>query len=244
MPPLTQRVADHSLEERTQEAQDRSDHSGTVVSLLERRRKQAQPYFDGKSFDEVCADLYVPVLNYIAKIANDRELAKDVTQEVFTTIFEKHHQYRQGTNLKSWIYRIAHNHTINELRRGNRRKKHVTSYDGWENIGGSTLTPADHLPKVPTPEQHVAELDAADKIGQGLDTMPEFFAEAFVHDVQDSTYKETAEEMGSPLGTVMSRVYRARRRMRKHVLATYSDEDLAAKLDVPVSRVQEYRESA
>ncbi|MGV1005576.1 MAG: sigma-70 family RNA polymerase sigma factor [Candidatus Nanopelagicales bacterium] len=148
--------------------------------------------------------------------------AEDLTQETFLKAFASFHQFTEGTNLKAWLYRILTNTFINSYRKKQREPQQTNSDDvtDWQmaraeghTAGGLRSAEAEALDRLP---------DSAVK--DALARLPEDFRMAVYYaDVEGFAYKEIAEIMGTPVGTVMSRLHRGRKLLRAE-LAEYAAE--------------------
>ena len=148
--------------------------------------------------------------------------AQDLVQDAYIKAFQAFRSFKPGTNLKAWLYRILTNTFINNYRKKQRQPKEHGSEDieDWQiaqanshsSSGGRSaeLEALDHLPD--------------SDVKEALSALPEDFRMVVYYaDVEGLPYKEIAEIMETPIGTVMSRLHRGRRQLRE-MLADYAAE--------------------
>ncbi|WP_194793139.1 sigma-70 family RNA polymerase sigma factor [Raineyella fluvialis] len=181
----------------------------TVEERAARFEREAMPYLD---------QLYGAALRMTRNAAD----AEDVVQDAYAKAFASFHQFRPGTNLKAWLYRILTNSYINTYRRQQRRPQ----ISGGEDVEDWQIArAADHdSTGLKSAETEALELipdgDVSDALAQ---LNPERRLAIYLADVEGFSYKEIAEIMGTPIGTVMSRINRGRKQLRD-LLADYAHE--------------------
>lgn len=187
-------------------------HEVRVVSLdmgsesaqqrTERFERDALPFLD---------QLYGGALRMTRNAAD----AEDLVQETFAKAYRSFDSFEEGTNLKAWLFRIMTNTFINVYRK-NQRGPAVDlteQVEDWQ-MAGQRYTPMG----MRSAEVEALELLPTEAINQAMLAIPSDYREAvFLVDVEGFSYKEVADIMGTPVGTVMSRLHRGRKLLRERL---------------------------
>jgi len=169
---------------------------------------------DLDAFNRLVLEYQTPVYNLAYRIMGEGDSASDATQEAFISAY-KHIGHYRGGSFKAWLMRIVTNACYDELRR--RKRRPAASLEALSVVkeGPDAETEAALVSKDELPEEHIQRRELASAIQNCLDHLPEDMRTVVVMcDVQGMDYAEIAASIGSALGTVKSRLSRARARLR------------------------------
>jgi RNA polymerase sigma-70 factor, ECF subfamily len=156
------------------------------------------------------------------RMARNPADAEDLVQEAYTKAFSAFHQYKPGTNLKAWLYRILTNTYINLYRKRQREplQSNSDTIEDWQLARAGSHTSTGLRSAEAEALDHLPDSD----VKRALQSIPEEFRLAvYFADVEGFAYKEISDIMNTPIGTVMSRLHRGRRMLRD-MLADYAAE--------------------
>lgn len=188
---------------------------------VEKRRADEDLMLDLKQGDESAfAELMTrhrgPIVNFLNRLTGDRDRAEDLAQEVFIRVYRHAGTYRVTARFTTWLYTIASNLGKNELR-NRARRRNVSMEDTPRELGQEDYhlgTRADFL----APDRVSDLRDRQRKVRQAIDSLPEHFRMMLVlRDLEGFSYEEIASMLSLPLGTVKSRINRARLEFKKRV---------------------------
>ena len=194
---------DAEVREKSVSAKRESDHQ-----LIEATKRG-----DEDAFAEIVNRYRNPLTNYIFRMLNDYEEAVDLTQETFVRVYFAIERYHTEYAFSTYIYRIATNLAISEIRKKRRRKLlSLTSFFQSEEGEAQEFHPPDTKS---LPDEDLVEDERSRTIRKAIAALPDKYrAPIVLREIQELSYEEIAQILGLGLGTTKSRISRARALLR------------------------------
>lgn len=171
-----------------------------------RRARENRRLANWASFENEALPHHADLYRMAMWLVRNPDQAEDLVQETFVAALTSFHRFEKGTNCRAWLIKIMY-HTLSRGKRGESRLRIVGSTE--EQIAETVAF------EPPTPKQITEQ-----EILEALKRLPQQFQEVVIlSDVEDMTYKEIAEALSIPAGTVMSRLHRGRRILRAELAA-------------------------
>ncbi len=173
---------------------------------------------DPATFSELAMPFMGPLYSAALRMTRNPADAEDLVQETYLRAYRAFDSFQEGTNLKAWLYRILTNTFINQYRAAKRRPEQSDIEDVedlylYRRLGGLEAAVAGR-----SPEAEVLEGIPDAEVKEALESLPEQFRMAvLLADVEGFAYKEIAEILDIPIGTVMSRLHRGRKQLQKRL---------------------------
>ena len=195
--------------------------------MFNKERNKAKREFEAACMEHMDA-LYASAL----KLTRSGADAEELVQETYLKAFRFSHKFEWGTNLKAWLFRIQSNTFINEYRHRGHERKYVERA-ATESIYDQVLD-TEARAYASDPENHLFNKFLRQELDRALESLPDDFKMAvLLADVQGFSYKEVADILGCPIGTVMSRLHRGRRILQRELVDFAVDAGLTAKETMP-----------
>ena len=162
-----------------------------------------------KAFEREALPHLNSVYRYALRLSGDPFRAEDLVQETMVKAYRSWHRYNNGTNIRAWLFTILRNTLISQYRR---RRNQVENVD-LADVDGFTVF---ELMQQPDPSESFFHELVAEEVVQAIDSLPHDYREVVVLvDVEGLSYEEVADVIGVPIGTVKSRLHRARRTLQR-----------------------------
>jgi RNA polymerase sigma-70 factor (ECF subfamily) len=190
------------------------------------RKRETRLRFDREALPHLDA-----VYRFALSLTHDAAEADDLVQETYLKALRAFESFEEGTHCKAWLFKILRNTHINRIRS---RSREVDLDDRMEAVHAASLAGWSERAYPTEPEAAAILAATRDQLAKALAELPADFRTALVlADVEGLAYKEVADIMGTPIGTVMSRLFRGRRMMRERLgKVLFVDRGLAAEGDV------------
>src|ERR1700724_3357511 len=172
------------------------------------------------SFEEMAMPLFDQLYNFAHWLTQNREEAEDLVQETYAKALKGFSSFQLGTNFRAWMYRIL-------------RNTFLTSRTGLKVTMTVPLDPEEDGPQLAveydTPETILFERSNRELLQSAIDELPVYFREILLLcEVEEMSYQEIAETLSIPIGTVMSRLSRARKALRDRLRRQVQEGSAAA----------------
>jgi RNA polymerase sigma-70 factor, ECF subfamily len=183
-------------------------------------RRLAEDARDRARFEEEALELADQIYRVARRLVSTREEAEDLVQETYARAFRSWRSYTPGTNLRAWLFRILTNLNIDRGRREQRAPDFQPMEEGDYYLYNRLEQDGDV-----EDEQRIVERLSQDSVVEALSSVPHNFRDVLVLvDIGDFSYQDAAQILDVPIGTVMSRLHRGRRILKKELAETAVEE--------------------
>ena len=171
-----------------------------------------------REFEGLALEHLDPLYSAALRLTKNERDAEDLVQDTFLRAFRFFDKFERGTNMKAWLFKILTNTFINRYRR---RVKERTVVEGAAREQSSEkYIVRETAETAVNPEQYFFEKLLSDDVLRSIDALPiDFRLVVILADLQEFSYKEIAEILDCPVGTVMSRLYRGRKLLQKNLMS-------------------------
>ncbi|HMC82287.1 MAG TPA: sigma-70 family RNA polymerase sigma factor [Candidatus Polarisedimenticolia bacterium] len=184
-------------------------------------RRAPGPGFPGagkrrREFEEQALPHLRPLYSRALRLSRNERDAEDLVQDTYLRAYRFFNRFEPGTNIRAWLYRILQNQFLNHLH----HEKPVSGAADFETLaesGGISESAFPHSP-LRTPEEEVMNSVTAAEIEEALALLPREYRQVVIMAfTEEMSYREIADALGIPIGTVMSRLHRGRKILRKQL---------------------------
>ena len=175
-----------------------------------------QPNRTKQEFEELALAHLDPLFSAALRLTKNERDAEDLVQDTCMRAYRFFDRFERGTNIKAWLFKILTNTFINRYRRKVKERSVVEGADR-ESVQERFVS-RDATDYAANPEQYFFDRLLSDDVLRAIDTLPiDFRLVVILADLQEFSYKEIAEILECPVGTVMSRLFRGRKLLQKNL---------------------------
>ena len=168
-----------------------------------------------KDFEKLALPLLDPLYNFARWMTSDADEARDLVQETFAKALKALSSFREGTNFRAWMFKILRNTFLTSRTGLERRNTVQESEEGFSQV----------VVTQETPELALVRRADTELVQQGIAGLPHVFQEVMIlADLEEMKYQEVADALDIPIGTVMSRLARARKLLRQYIVETLNSQ--------------------
>lgn len=180
--------------------------AATDEQLIEAVQRRNEP-----AFAVLVRRYEAELFHYLNRYVGDRSLADDVFQNTFLQVYLKRDLFEPGKRFKPWLYAVATNQAIDAMRRAGRQTRLSLEQGAGLEVDGESVSVADLLPAAgPSPVDQAEAEELRGRVREAVDALPEHFRQVILLAYfQRLKYKEVADVLGIPVGTVKSRLFAA-----------------------------------
>jgi RNA polymerase sigma-70 factor, ECF subfamily len=187
---------------------------------------------DQAQFAEQALEFMPALYSAALRMTHNAADAEDLVQETYLRAYRGFGSFTEGTNLRAWLYRILTNTYINSYRARQRRPDERQLDDVEDLYLYRRIGAVEEAMAARSAEDELMDLFTDDEVKAALDDLPEGFRLAvYLADVEGFSYKEIAEILDVPIGTVMSRLHRGRKAMQKRLYDLAAERGLIPRTD-------------
>jgi RNA polymerase sigma-70 factor (ECF subfamily) len=184
------------------------------------------------NFEEMAMPFVDSLYNTAYRMTRNAEDAQDLVQETYFKAYRYYDKFTEGTNLKAWLFKILKNTFINNYRKKQKQPFQTDFADIEESLESRVQDDAHRAPS--RPDEILLENVLDEHVQSAIDSLPQDYRMAVVlADLEGFSYKEIADILEVPVGTVMSRLYRGRKLLEEAMLRYARDHGYLRSVDEP-----------